>query len=108
MNHLESAPKGAVHRLTFSNEKRHNEFTAPYLLEHRVYRQCEDYFACSVGNCFHNCQLKKKEAPGYLRGLSQDEEGRVDFAKNFHTLPFEEDLSVDTTFGQIHLDGQCL
>ncbi len=41
----------------------------------------------AVVNCFDNCQVKKKVAPGYL---SQDEEGRLDFAKNAHTLPLKK------------------
>jgi hypothetical protein len=109
MNHLESAPKGAVHRLTFSNKKRHNECTAPHLSYLRIeyIGNVRIILPAGVGNCFHNCQIKNKEAPGYFRGLSQDV-GRVDFAKNFHTSPFKEDLSVDTTFIQINRDGQCL
>ncbi len=49
----------------------------------------------------------KIEALGKLRGLSQDR-GRAKFAENLRASSFQKDLSNETTFGQIHLDGQYL
>ncbi len=39
--------------------------------------------------------------------LSQDE-WQTDFSKNLRASPFNDDLSIDTTFSQIHLAGQFL
>ncbi len=65
-------------------------------------------FLSAVGNCFHNCQLKNKEALGNFKGLSQDE-GQTDFAKHIRVSSFNEVLSIYTRiFSQIHLDGHCL
>jgi len=61
----------------------------------------------AFGNCVHNCQILNKEALLNFKGLLQDG-GRADFAVNFCASPFNKDLSHDTTFSQIHLDGQYL
>jgi hypothetical protein len=44
---------------------------------------------------------------GNFKGFSQDG-GRAKIAKNIRASPFNKDLSNDTTFSQIHLDGQYL
>jgi hypothetical protein len=41
---------------------------------------------------------------GNLIGLSHDE-GRPGFTKNLSESLFNECLSIDTTYSQIHLDG---
>ena len=45
--------------------------------------------------------------PRNLKGLLKDG-GRTDFSENFRASPFNEELSIETTFSQIYLAGQYL
>ncbi len=54
-----------------------------------------------------NCQLMNKVALANFKKLSQDRQ-RADFTKNLRASLYSRELSNDTTFSQIHLDGQYL
>ncbi len=43
-----------------------------------------------------------------LKGSHMQPEGRAKSAENIRALPFKHDLSIDTTFIHIYLDGQDL
>ncbi len=57
----------------------------------------EDFTVLSaVGICLHNCQLKNRDALGYIYGPSLDEE-KIDFAKTLRASLFNEGLSATST-----------
>ncbi len=51
----------------------------------------------------NSCQRRRL----IFKRLSQDE-GRTDLSKNLRASPFNNDLSIDSAFSQIHLAGQYL
>jgi hypothetical protein len=53
---------------------------------------------------FQNSQSKNKEEALNFTGLSQDG-GRTDLSENLRASLYNDDLSIETTFSQIHLAG---
>ena len=68
---------------------------------------CGMNFHGRLANYVPTCLSENKEAPVNFKGLSTDGE-RADFDKNLGASLFNKDLSNDTSFSPIHLDGQYL
>ncbi len=57
---------------------------------------------------FYTCQQFYTMARYIFKGLSHDGGGGAKFSKNLCLLPFNDDISNDTTFSQINVYGQYL